>query len=81
MTPLADTTEPLIQRDKIEHRALTWDDFQGKVPKKPKYEAATASSFEDPDLKALIPSNAAVDTGEPCITKGKTLTIHGRHHH
>ena len=74
MTPSANTAEPLIQRDKIEHRALAWDDFQGKVPKKPKFDAATFSSFDDPDLKALIPNNAAVDTGEPCIAKGKTLT-------
>ena len=68
------TTELPIQRDKIGHRALTWDDFQGDVPKKPKYDAATASFFEEPDLKASIPANAAVDTTEPCKAKGKNLT-------
>ena len=63
---------PLIQRDKIEHRALTWDDFQGKVPKKANYDAATFSSFKDPDLKAPIPNHGAVDTGEPCKVKGSS---------
>ncbi|WP_052494263.1 DUF4157 domain-containing protein [Nitrosospira sp. NpAV] len=68
------TTELPIQRDKIGHRALTWDDFQGDAPKKAKYDAVTASFFEEPDLKALLPANAAIDTTEPCKAKGKDLT-------
>jgi hypothetical protein len=63
-----------IQRDKIEHRGLTWNDFQGDVPKKAQYDAETYSSVDDPDLKALIPNKPAVDTGEPCTVKGKALS-------
>lgn len=70
----ANRKEPIIQRNKIEHGTLTWDDFQGEAPKKAKHDAATFSSFEDPDLNAPMPSNAAVDTGEPCKAKGKNLT-------
>ncbi len=65
---------PLIQRDKIPHGSLTWDDFKGKVPKKAKHDAATWSDFEDPELKTLIPDNAPVDTVEPCTVKGKDST-------
>jgi hypothetical protein len=65
---------PGIQRDKIPHGALTWDDFKGKVPKKAKHDAGTYSDFEDPELKSLIPAIAPVDTGEPCKVKGKDLT-------
>jgi hypothetical protein len=66
--------EAAIQRDKIEHRALTWEDFKGKAPKSSKYDAVTYSFFEEPDLKVLMPANAAVDTGEPCKAKGKDQT-------
>jgi hypothetical protein len=65
---------PFIQRDKIKHGTLTWDDFKGEVPKKAKHDAATFSAFEDPDLNAPMPGNAAVDTSEPCKAKGKSLT-------
>ncbi|MBA4142846.1 MAG: hypothetical protein H0X43_07535 [Nitrosospira sp.] len=64
---------PFVQRDKIPHGSLVWEDFKGKVPKKAKYEAATYSDLEDPALCALVPKNAAVDTGEPCRVKGKEL--------
>ena len=74
MASSVNTAEPLIQRNKIDHGMLTWADFQGEVPKKAKYDAATFSSFEDPDLNAPIPNNAAVDTGDPCKAKGKNLT-------
>jgi hypothetical protein len=72
--PGADSIMPFIQRDKIPHGTVTWDDFKGKVPKKAKDEAATYSDFEDPDLKAPIPDIAPVDTGEPCKVKGKDST-------
>ena len=74
VAPSANMAGPFIQRDKIEHGTLNWDDFQGEVPKKAKHDAATFSSFEDPDLNAPMPSNAAVDTSEPCKAKGKNLT-------
>jgi len=57
----------LVQRDKIDHRTLTWDDFKGKVPKGASHEASTYSDLVDPDLNAAIPkSPTAIDTGEPC---------------
>ena len=74
MASSVNTAEPFIQRNKIDHGTLTWADFQKEAPKKAKYDAATVSSFEDPDLSAPIPNNAAVDTGEPCKAKGKSLT-------
>ncbi len=55
-----------IQRAKIDYRALTWDDFQGKAPANATFDAATYSDFVDPDLKAVIPKVAAKDTGDPC---------------
>ncbi len=70
----ANMAGPFIQRDKIKHGTLTWDDFKGEVPKKAKHDAATFSAFEDPDLNAPMPGNAAVDTSEPCKAKGKSLT-------
>ncbi|GAB1719066.1 MAG: hypothetical protein NTAFB09_07970 [Nitrosospira sp.] len=68
------STGAMIQRDKIPHGALTWEDFKGKAPKSSKYDAVTYSFFEDPDLGALIPGKAPVDTGEPCRAKGKDQT-------
>jgi Domain of unknown function (DUF4157) len=38
-----------VQRKKIDHRALTWGDFMGKVPKNPGFDAATSSDITDFD--------------------------------
>jgi hypothetical protein len=69
-----DSSASMIQRDKIPHGALTWEDFKAKPPKSKKYDAATYSFFEDPELGVLIPGNEPVDTGEPCRAKGKDQT-------
>jgi hypothetical protein len=55
-----------IQRDKIDYRVLTWDDFQGKAPKGATFDAETNSGLVDPDLKAVLPKVASTDTGESC---------------
>ena len=65
----------IIQCDKIDHRQLTWDDFQAPVPKKATFEASTASDFRDPALKDLAPATVTTeDTGEECKVGKKTLT-------
>lgn len=70
--PTQALAQPAVQRDKIDHRQLAWDDFQGKAPKASKYWASTASGFNPPDLKALIPKKLeAQDTGEACVVKKK----------
>jgi uncharacterized protein DUF4157 len=70
-------TAPLsvVQRDKIDYKQLTWDDFKGPLPKKPKHEAVTASDFHDPLLKDLAPATfSAEDTGEECKAGKKAST-------
>jgi hypothetical protein len=63
-----------IQRAKIDYRALTWDDFQGKAPKGSTFDAETASDFVDPDLKAAMAKVVSTDTGESCKAGGKAAT-------
>jgi hypothetical protein len=72
-------TQPLVQCDKIEHRQLAWDDFQGKAPASSKFGASTASGFHSPDLKSVIPKELeAEDTGEECVVaKSKKGDIMG----
>lgn len=65
----------VVQRDKIEHRDLTWDDFKGKPSKGSQFDAATSSDFNPPDLKSIIPKKLeAEDTGEECILNKKKGT-------
>jgi len=77
----ASATQPMIQCDKIDYRALTWDDFKRKkVPGNSPYDAGTKSDFHDPEFKSVIPDNLeAADTGEECIiseTKQGKITGH-----
>jgi hypothetical protein len=65
----------LIQRAKIDHRTLTWDDFQKPAPKNATFDAETVSDFADPALDKVIPQNLkAVDTGDKCKVGGKDST-------
>jgi hypothetical protein len=56
-----------IQRAKIDHRTVTWDDYLAKVPKGATFEAETATGFADPNLPSLMPATpTGTDTGEDC---------------
>lgn len=69
--PVRTQEAPVVQREKIEHRALEWADFQGKVPKKSPYWASTASGFNPPGLKAVIPTALAAVAGGECVAATK----------
>jgi hypothetical protein len=74
--PQALLQRPIIQRAKIDHRQLTWGDFQGKAPKASSFDAATYSDFHDPHLKKLEPKNLkAVDPGQNCKNGKKDSTL------
>lgn len=65
---------PAIQRAKIPHRALTWADFQAKVPKGATFEAATLSDWNDPDIDGAMPSKMVATAGAACTAKvGKKM--------
>lgn len=53
-----------IQRAKLDHKQLTWDDFKGTVPKKTKNEATTASDITDPKVKEIKPEEPEVSEVE-----------------
>jgi hypothetical protein len=55
----AELPKSKIQRSKIDYRSLTWSDFMGKVPKKPKFDAATSSDITDFD-SSLYPFKSLV---------------------
>jgi hypothetical protein len=61
-----------IQRDKIDYRQLTWDDFKGTPRRGVNFAAETASDITDPHLAAHMPTKlVAEDTGEPCVLAKK----------
>ena len=66
----------LVQRDQIDHRDLTWDDFKGKVPKKTTFEAGTFSNLRDLDLSKLDAAQIETeDTGTPCKIGKKASSV------
>lgn len=61
-----------IQRAKLDHKQLAWDDFKGAVPKKTKNEATTASDITDPEVKEIKPEEPVVTETEKDCGEGKT---------
>ena len=61
-----------IQMAKLDHKTLAWDDFKGKVPKKTKNEATTASDITDPKVKEIKPEEPVTSTVEKDCGEGAT---------
>jgi hypothetical protein len=74
-TQLQMAPQPMIQRDKIDYKQLSWDDFKKPAPKKATFDGETFSDFHDPDFDALMPATFETeDTAEPCKVGKKELT-------
>jgi hypothetical protein len=65
----------LIQRDKIDHRPLTWDDFKQKPPAS-RFDAETASGISDPHLAEISPKTQTADyMNSACPGKANNKTF------
>jgi len=73
VVPKSRLPQSIVQCAKIDHRTVTWDDFQGKAPKS-SYDAATYSDYAKPGFEKIAPDSKtlkATDTKQACDEKKK----------
>ena len=65
---------PHIQRDEIDHRQLTWQDFKADVPPAPRFDAETSSNIRNLDLsKYPFKTLTEEETGTTIQSGDKTI--------